>query len=76
MNKKKNYLRVPYGLSVHGKDEIKAVENVLKNSTQMGVNVFSFEKKVSKLFNITINKIHIEIVSIKYLGVCIILEIL
>ncbi|MDA9768209.1 aminotransferase class I/II-fold pyridoxal phosphate-dependent enzyme [Candidatus Pelagibacter sp.] len=51
MNKKKNYLRVPYGLSVHGKDEIKAVENVLKNSTQMGVNVFSFEKKVSKLFN-------------------------
>ena len=51
MNKKKNYPRVPYGLSVHGKDEIKAVENVLKNSTQMGVNVFSFEKKVSKLFN-------------------------
>jgi CDP-6-deoxy-D-xylo-4-hexulose-3-dehydrase len=51
MNKKKNYLRVPYGLSVHGKDEIKAVENVLKNSTQMGVNVFNFEKKVSKLFN-------------------------
>jgi len=51
MTKKKNYLRVPYGLSVHGKDEIKAVENVLKNSTQMGTNVLSFEKKVSKLFN-------------------------
>ena len=51
MTKKKNYLRVPYGLSVHGKDEIKAVETVLKNSTQMGANVFSFEKKVAKLFN-------------------------
>ena len=51
MIKKKNYIRVPYGLSVHGKDEIKAVENVLKNSTQMGANVFNFEKKVAKLFN-------------------------
>ncbi|MDC3349310.1 DegT/DnrJ/EryC1/StrS family aminotransferase, partial [Candidatus Pelagibacter sp.] len=34
-----------------GKDEIKAVENVLKNSTQMGANVFNFEKKISKLFS-------------------------
>ena len=51
MNKKKNYPRVPYGLSVHGKEEIKSVVNVLKNSTQMGINVLSFEKKVSKLFN-------------------------
>lgn len=51
MNKKKNYIRVPYGLSVHGKDEIKAVENVLKNSTQMGANVFNFEKKIAKLFS-------------------------
>lgn len=51
INKKKNYPRVPYGLSVHGKDEIKSVINVLKNSTQMGINVLSFEKKVSKLFN-------------------------
>jgi len=45
------YLRVPYGLSVHGNEEIKAVVKVLKNSTQMGKNVFSFEKKISKLFN-------------------------
>ena len=45
------YLRVPYGLSVHGKEEIKAVVKVLKNSTQMGKNVFSFEKKIAKLFN-------------------------
>ena len=33
-------IRVPYGLSVHGKDEIKAVNAVLKSSTQMGKNVF------------------------------------
>ena len=45
MNKK--YLRVPYGLSVHGSQEITAVVNVLKSSTQMGKNVSSFEKKNS-----------------------------
>jgi CDP-6-deoxy-D-xylo-4-hexulose-3-dehydrase len=49
--KNKSQLIVPYGLSVHGKDEIKAVNNVLKKSTQMGKNVRLFEKKVSKLFN-------------------------
>ncbi len=43
-------IRVPYGLSVHGKEEIKAVNNVLKSSTQMGKNVSTFEKKISKLF--------------------------
>jgi CDP-6-deoxy-D-xylo-4-hexulose-3-dehydrase len=43
-------LRVPYGLSVHGKEEIKAVNKVLKSSTQMGKNVSTFEKKISKLF--------------------------
>ena len=41
-------IRVPYGLSVHGKNEIKAVVNVLKKSTQMGNNVFKFEKKNSE----------------------------
>ena len=50
MNKYKN-IRVPYGLSVHGKEEIDAVVNVLKTSTQMSKNVFSFEKKIAKLFN-------------------------
>ena len=45
------YIRVPYGLSVHGKEEIGAVVKVLKNSTQMSKNVFSFEKKIAKLFN-------------------------
>ena len=45
------FLRVPYGLSVHGKEEINAVNVVLKNSTQMGKNVYEFERKVAKLFN-------------------------
>jgi CDP-4-dehydro-6-deoxyglucose reductase, E1 len=44
-------LRVPYGLSVHGNDEINAVTKVLKSSTQMGKNVSLFEKKISKLFS-------------------------
>lgn len=48
MNKK--YIRVPYGLSVHGKEEIKAVNKVLKTTTQMGKNVYEFEKKISKLY--------------------------
>ena len=43
-------LRVPYGLSVHGNEEIQAVTKVLKSSTQMGKNVITFEKKISKLF--------------------------
>ena len=43
-------IRVPYGLSVHGNEEIKAVTKVLKSSTQMGKNVSAFEKKISKLF--------------------------
>ena len=44
-------LRVPYGLSVHGNEEIRAVTKVLKSSTQMGKNVSIFEKKISKLFD-------------------------
>lgn len=49
MNQKN--IRVPYGLSVHGTDEIKAVNKVLKSSTQMGKNVNIFEKKIAKLFS-------------------------
>lgn len=44
-------IRVPYGLSVHGNEEIRAVTKVLKSSTQMGKNVSIFEKKISKLFD-------------------------
>ncbi len=47
----KNYVRVPYGKSVHGSEEIKAINNVLKSSTQMSKNVYKFENKVSKLFH-------------------------
>ena len=47
----KKHVRVPYGLSVHGNEEIKAVNKVLKNSTQMGKNVYEFEKRVAKLFD-------------------------
>tara|TARA_B100000029_G_scaffold476947_1_gene521510 strand:- start:4231 stop:5448 length:1218 start_codon:yes stop_codon:yes gene_type:complete len=50
-NKTKNNIRVPYGQSVHGKKEINAVLKVLNNSTQMGKNVYEFEKKVAKLFD-------------------------
>ena len=45
------YLRVPYGLSVHGEEEIAAVVNVLRTSTQMGEHVRAMETKVAKLFD-------------------------
>jgi CDP-6-deoxy-D-xylo-4-hexulose-3-dehydrase len=32
-------IRVPYGMTVHGEEEINAVLNVLKTSTQMGKHV-------------------------------------
>ena len=43
-------IRVPYGMAVHNNEEIKAVTKTLQSSTQMGKNVYLFEKKVSKLF--------------------------
>ncbi|MBJ25230.1 MAG: NarL family transcriptional regulator [Flavobacteriaceae bacterium] len=47
---KNNILKVPYAKSTHGEEEIKAVTEVLKTSTQMGKNVSLFEKKVSEMF--------------------------
>ena len=44
-------MRVPYGLTVHGQEEIDAVVEVLQTSTQMGKNVKAFEKKVARLFD-------------------------
>lgn len=44
------HLRVPYGMSVHGAEEIAAVVRVLETSTQMGVNVAAFERRVADLF--------------------------
>jgi CDP-6-deoxy-D-xylo-4-hexulose-3-dehydrase len=45
------FLRVPYAQSVHGQEEIDAVVNVLKTSTQMGKNVTEMEIKVAAMFN-------------------------
>lgn len=45
-----NYLSVPYGRTVHGEEEIAAVVNVLRTSTQMGKHVREMEEKVAALF--------------------------
>jgi CDP-4-dehydro-6-deoxyglucose reductase, E1 len=46
----RGYIRVPYGQTVHGEEEISAVLNVLHTSTQMGPRVAEFEDKVAALF--------------------------
>jgi CDP-6-deoxy-D-xylo-4-hexulose-3-dehydrase len=43
-------MRVPYGQSVHGEEEIAAVLRVLRTSTQMGEHVRAFEARVGELF--------------------------
>ena len=43
-------MRVPYGQTVHGEEEIAAVVKVLRTSTQMSVNVRTFEERVAALF--------------------------
>lgn len=48
---KESYLYVPYGMTVHGAEEERAVVEVLRTSTQMGKNVREMESKVSKLFD-------------------------
>jgi len=42
---------ISYGKNVYGKEEINAVLNTLKKTTQMSKNVNIFEKKVSKFFS-------------------------
>ncbi len=44
-------MRVNYGQSVHGDDEIAAVTDVLRGSTQMGKHVQQMEAGVAKLFD-------------------------
>lgn len=44
-------IRVPYGMTVHGEEEIAAVVSVLRTSTQMGKHVRELEQKISTLFN-------------------------
>ena len=51
MNNSNNFIRVPYGSTVHGQEEIDAVIEVLKTSTQMSKNVSLFERKISKEFS-------------------------
>ena len=51
MNNSDNFIRVPYGSTVHGQEEIDAVVEVLKTTTQMSKNVSSFERKIAKEFN-------------------------
>ena len=53
------FIRVPYGSTVHGEEEIDAVINVLKTTTQMSKNVRELESKVaakySKDYGIMVN---------------------
>ena len=46
-----NFLRVPYGSTVHGEEEIAAVVEVLNTSTQMSKNVSLFEAKIAESFS-------------------------
>lgn len=45
------YPHVPYGKTVHGQEEIDAVVEVLKTSTQMGKNVRALEDTVAGLYS-------------------------
>lgn len=47
---KENFIRVPYAMTIHGDEEIEAVNRVLKSSTQMGENTKKFESEIAKLF--------------------------
>ena len=44
-------IHVPYGCTVHGEEEIAAVTEVLRTSTQMGKNVREMEERIAKLFD-------------------------
>lgn len=50
MTEQHTYPRVPYGMSVHGEEEIAAVVEVLRTSTQLGKNVREFERRVAEVF--------------------------
>lgn len=45
------YLRVPYGQSVHGEEEVQASLEILRGSTQMGRCVSEMEAKVAALYD-------------------------
>jgi CDP-6-deoxy-D-xylo-4-hexulose-3-dehydrase len=46
-----NSIRVPYGMTVHGEEEIAAVVRCLRQSTQMGTHVRQMESRVAALFS-------------------------
>lgn len=46
-----DFIKVPYGTTVHGEEEIDAVVNVLRTTTQMGKHVRELEEKVAALYN-------------------------
>lgn len=46
-----DFIRVPYGSTVHGEEEIAAVTHVLRTSTQMGTHVRQMEERVAALYN-------------------------
>src|SRR5690606_38512485 len=46
-----DYIHVPYGKTVHGEEEIEAVVNVLRTSTQMGKHVREMEERVAVLYS-------------------------
>lgn len=48
--KKHNNIRVPYGFSVHGEEEINAVVKVLEGNTALGEKTKEFESKIAKMF--------------------------
>lgn len=48
---KTDYIHVPYGQTVHGEEEIEAVVNVLRTSTQMGKHVRELEERIAALYN-------------------------
>ncbi|OGZ47412.1 MAG: NarL family transcriptional regulator [Candidatus Ryanbacteria bacterium RIFCSPHIGHO2_02_FULL_45_13b] len=43
-------MRVPYAQSVHGKEEIKAVIDVLRGNTALGAKTAEFERRIARLF--------------------------
>jgi CDP-6-deoxy-D-xylo-4-hexulose-3-dehydrase len=45
-----DFIRVPYGCTVHGEEEIAAVTHVLRTSTQMGKHVTGMEQGVAAKF--------------------------
>jgi len=44
-------IKVPYAQAVHGQEEIDAVVDVLKTSTQMGKSVNAMEKRIATMFD-------------------------